>query len=156
MLCVTKVEYCPLTEPGHGEAITSVTEGDFTVNVTAKGNDEVAIMSRSMQKFIETMRKILKEIGNMSNQLKDKAESSSKIAESLYHSAKDQSTSMGELNATVDELAKSVGEIAESATALAAVVSETGAKGEKASQKMTETVNVSGKEAKELSVLPLL
>lgn len=125
------------------EAITQITKGDFTVNVAAKGNDEIAVMSRSMQKFIETMRVTLKEIGNMSDKLSGQAENSSKVAENLYNSAQNQSSSMGELNSTVDELARSVSEIAENATTLAMVVTETGQKGTEASEKMNETVNVS-------------
>lgn len=137
------------------EAITQITKGDFTVNVTAKGNDEVAVMSRSMQKFIETMRGTIKEIDSMSDKLGEQAENSSKVAENLYNSAQDQSTSMGELNTTVDELARSVSEIAENATTLAMVVSETGEKGKEASTKMNETVNVSEQGRKDMEQINL-
>ncbi|ROR31506.1 methyl-accepting chemotaxis sensory transducer with Cache sensor [Mobilisporobacter senegalensis] len=136
-------------------AITEITKGDFTVNVTAKGNDEIAVMSRRMQKFIETMRGILKEIGSMSDKLSGQAENSSKVAENLYNSAQNQSSSMGELNSTVDELARSVSEIAENATTLAMVVSETGVKGKEASGKMNETVNVSEQGRKDMEQINL-
>jgi len=137
------------------ETITKITKGDFTINVEAKGNDEIAIMSRSMQKFIETMRGIIKEISQMSYKLSGQAENSSKVAETLYDSAKNQSSSMHELNTTVDELARSVSEIAENATTLAMVVSETGEKGREANQKINETVHVSEQGQKDMEQINL-
>lgn len=125
--------------------IEQITQGDFTVNVEAKSNDEVGAMSKSMQKFIETMRGIIAEVGGTARQLSGQAEKSSKVSETLYSSAETQSSSMQELNTTVDELAKSVSEVAENATTLALVVSEADTLGHKASQKMQETVQVSEK-----------
>lgn len=125
--------------------IDQITQGDFTVNVETKGNDEVAAMSKSMQKFIETMRRIISEVSSMSRQLSDQAEKSSKVSETLYNSAEIQSSSMQDLNTTVDELAKSVNEVAENATTLAVVVTEADTIGRQASQKMQETVRVSEK-----------
>ncbi len=123
--------------------ITQITSGDFTVDVEVKGNDEVSLMSKSMQVFIETMRGTIHNLSDMSNVLSDQAENSSKVAETLFKAANIQSKSMSELNITVDELAKSVSEIAENATDLAGVVSETGEKGKQVSQKMNDTVTVS-------------
>ncbi len=123
--------------------IEQITQGDFTVNVETKGNDEVAVMSKSMQKFIETMRGIISEVGSMSRQLSGQAEKSSNVSETLYSSAQTQSNSMQDLNTTVDELAKSVSEVAENATTLALVVSEADSIGQRASHKMKETVQVS-------------
>ncbi len=130
--------------------IAQITTGDFSVNIETKGNDEVARMSKSMQTFIETMRGIIKEIGSMSGKLSSQAENSSNVSELLFNSAQSQSSSMGELNSTVDELARSVSEIAENATTLAMFVSETGEKGQEASQKMADTVTVSEKGRKDM------
>jgi len=123
--------------------IEQITQGDFTVNVEAKGNDEVAVMSKSMQKFIETMRGFISEVSQMSGRLNGQAEKSSKVSETLYNSARTQSSSMQDLNTTVDELAKSVSEVAENATTLALVVSEADTMGQQASRKMQDTVQVS-------------
>lgn len=116
--------------------IEQITQGDFTVNVDTRGNDEVAVMSKSMQKFIETMRGIITDVRDMSWQLSTQAENSSKVSETLHSSAEIQSSSMEELNTTVDELAKSVSEVAENATTLAHVVSEADTMGQRASHKM--------------------
>ncbi|WMJ89853.1 methyl-accepting chemotaxis protein [Anaerocolumna sp. MB42-C2] len=130
--------------------IEQITQGDFTVNVDTRGNDEVAVMSKSMQKFIETMRGIITDVRDMSWQLSTQAENSSKVSETLHSSAEIQSSSMEELNTTVDELAKSVSEVAENATTLAHVVSEADTMGQRASHKMQETVLVSEKGRKDM------
>lgn len=123
--------------------IVAMTEGDFTVNVESKGSDEIAVMSRSIEKFIQVMRGMISDIIMISSQLNNQAENSSQVSEDLYDSAKTQSSSMENLNATVDELAHSVNEIAENATSLAMVVAQTGEDGGVVNAKMTETVEVS-------------
>ena len=130
---------------GLTENIGRITEGDFTVEIAPKGQDEISKMGNSMQNFIEAMRRTIGEIFNISSYLNEQAEQSSETSETLYHSAAAQSDSMQELKDTVEELAKSVSEVAENATSLAIVVSETGENGANAKQKMEETVRISKK-----------
>lgn len=130
--------------------INRITEGDFTVSVKVKGNDEIATMSRSMQRFIENMRETIREVGQMSNRLEQQAENSNHVATELYDSAETQSNSMTELNQTVNELARAVSEVAENTTALSLVVSETGKNGQEASKKMKNTVSISEKGKKDM------
>ena len=125
--------------------IGKITDGDFTAEVNINGNDEIANMSSSMQKFIMTMRETIKQVGTMSGELGHQAKNSTKIALELYDSAETQSSSMTELNQTVDELARAVSEVAESTTELSAVVSETSQNGQQASIKMKNTVAISEK-----------
>ncbi|MCI8485384.1 MAG: methyl-accepting chemotaxis protein [Lachnospiraceae bacterium] len=127
------------------EDIGRITEGDFTVEINAKGQDEISKMGLSMQKFIESMRKTIGEIFSISNQLNEQAEMSSEVSETLYGSASNQSDSMQELKNTVEELAKAVSEVAENATSLAIFVSKTGENGANAREKMEETVRISKK-----------
>lgn len=125
--------------------IGRITEGDFTVEVQTKGEDEVAVMGNSMKEFIGTMRGTIGDIFSISGQLNQQVENSSAVSETLYGSAATQSSSMKELNATVEELAKSVTEVAENATSLAMIVSEADQIGSDASKKMKDTVVISGK-----------
>ncbi len=125
--------------------IHKITEGDFTVDINVKGNDEIAVMSQSMQEFIETMRKTMQEVSNTSNRLEAQSINSNKVSEQLHESALTQSSAMAELNNTVDELARAISEVAENATSLSIVVSETGKKGQEASVKMKDTVGISEK-----------
>ncbi|BCJ93327.1 methyl-accepting chemotaxis protein [Anaerocolumna cellulosilytica] len=123
--------------------IEQITEGDFTVALTVKGRDEVAVMSKSLVKFINTLQTIITEVTRMTTQFNSQAEKNGKVSETLSNSAKIQSDSMHELNITVDELAKSVGQVAENASALAMVVAQTETIGKDAASQTETTVQLS-------------
>ncbi len=127
------------------KAITQMASGDFTVSVNVKGNDEIAVMGQSIQKFIQAMRQMISQIGDVSVRLKDQAVSSKNISGEMNTAADIQSKSMHELNDTVDQLSVSVNEIAENVTQLAGVAAETKNDGDSVDIKMRETVEVSEK-----------
>lgn len=123
--------------------ITAMTSGDFTVQIEARSNDEIGIMSRHVQEFILSMRQMITSIHTVSDKLGAQAGNSDTISRKMYDASKRQGQSMRELNATVEQLSMSVGEIAEHATTLAMVVSDTKDDGEQVDSKMQETVTVS-------------
>lgn len=125
--------------------ITAMTDGDFTVTVESKGNDEIAVMSRSVERFVESMRSMITSMGNISGKLGSQADVSDSVSREMQSAATIQSESMGELNTTVDQLSLSVNEIAENATRLAGVVADTKADSMSVENKMQETVEVSKK-----------
>ena len=127
------------------KAITQMASGDFTVSVNVKGNDEIAVMGQSIQKFIQAMRQMIAQIGDVSVRLKEQAVSSKNVSGEMNTAADIQSKSMRELNDTVDQLSVSVNEIAENATQLAGVAAETKNNGDSVDIKMRETVEVSEK-----------
>ncbi|SKB56344.1 methyl-accepting chemotaxis sensory transducer with Cache sensor [Acetoanaerobium noterae] len=127
------------------ETIEKITQGDFTVEIDVKGNDEIAKVGKSMKTFIATMRDMISQVKDMSMRLENQSINSKNIASELYDSAQTQSTSMSELNLTVEELARAVGEVAENASSLSEFVSDTGKKGELAKEKMLDTVSISEK-----------
>lgn len=127
------------------KAITQMASGDFTVSVNVKGNDEIAVMGQSIQKFIQAMRQMISQIGDVSVRLKEQAVSSKNVSGEMNTAADIQSKSMHELNDTVDQLSVSVNEIAENATQLAGVAAETKNNGDSVDIKMRETVEVSEK-----------
>ncbi|MCI8884085.1 MAG: HAMP domain-containing protein [Lachnospiraceae bacterium] len=125
--------------------ITAMTEGDFTVTVNSKGHDEIAVMSRSLERFIHSMKEMISSMGNISSRLGTQADTSDNMSRQMETAASIQSESMGELNSTVDQLSLSVYEIAENATKLAGVVADTKEDSNNVEQKMQETVDVSKK-----------
>ena len=127
------------------KAITQMASGDFTVSVNVKGNDEIAVMGQSIQKFIQAMRQMIAQIGDVSVRLKEQAVSSKNVSGEMNTAADIQSKSMHELNDTVDQLSVSVNEIAENATQLAGVAAETKNDSDSVDIKMRETVEVSEK-----------
>ena len=122
--------------------IDSMSQGDFTVDIKAKGNDEIAMMCGQLAGFVTTMRNVIGEISGVSRELAGQADNSSNVSGVLFRSAESQSQAMRELNETVEELSVSIGEIASNATSLAMIVNETGERGVQASEKMQQTVAV--------------
>lgn len=127
------------------KAITQMASGDFTVSINVKGHDEIAVMGQSIQKFIQAMRQMISQIGDVSVRLKEQAVSSKNVSGEMNTAADIQSKSMHELNDTVDQLSVSVNEIAENATQLAGVAAETKNDSDSVDIKMRETVEVSEK-----------
>ena len=123
--------------------ITAMTNGDFTVSIEARSNDEIGVMSGYVKQFILTMQRMIASIHTVSGKLSTQAGDSDTISRQMYDASKLQGQSMRELNTTVEQLSMSVGEIAEHATTLAMVVSETKDDGEQVDIKMRETVTVS-------------
>lgn len=123
--------------------ITAMTDGDFTVRVKTKSNDEIGVMSRGVEKFIHSMRNMISSIHGVSDKLHIQADNSNGVSGEMYDASILQSESMRELNNTVEQLSVSVNEIAENATTLAMVVADTREDGEQVDCKMKETVEVS-------------
>lgn len=145
---VTHVVIKPVKEMTR--VITAMTSGDFTVSIKTKGNDEIAVMSQSVEKFIASMKQMISEMGNVSGKLKNQADSSKSVSGEMSSAAGIQSQSMSELNATVDQLSVSVNEIAENATQLAGVAADTKSDSDMVESKMQETVAVSEKGRKDM------
>lgn len=80
------------------EVIAAMTDGDFTVEVTSKGNDEIAVMSRSVERFIRSMKKMIASMGDISGKLGAQADTSDNMSRQMQSAATIQSESMGELN----------------------------------------------------------
>ncbi len=123
--------------------ITAMTDGDFTVQVTTKSNDEIGVMSRSVERFIQSMRSMILSIHGVSDKLHVQADNSNDVSGEMYNASRLQGESMQELNNTVEQLSVSVNEIAENATTLAAVVANTREDGEQVDLKVKTTVKVS-------------
>lgn len=123
--------------------ITAMTDGDFTVCVTAKSNDEIGVMSRSVEQFIQSMRSMILSIHGVSDKLHVQADNSNDVSDEMYNASKLQGESMQELNNTVEQLSISVNEIAGNATTLASVVANTREDGEQVDLKVKTTVEVS-------------
>lgn len=140
---VTHVVIRPVKEMTR--VITSMASGDFTVSMKVKENDEIAVMGRSVEHFIASMKEMIRQMGHVSDRLEKQAGSSKNVSGEMNSAANIQSQSMTELNATVDQLSVSVNEIAQNATQLAGVVADTKEDSDKVEDKMRTTVEVSEK-----------
>lgn len=127
------------------EVIKAMTDGDFTIQVQTKSNDEIGMMSRCVEKFIVSMRSMISSIHGVTDVLRGQADSGSNVSRQMFDASQKQSQSMKNLNATVEQLSVSVNEIAQSATTLAMVVTDTKENGDSVNSKMQETIDISKK-----------
>ncbi len=124
------------------KVLTTITDGDFTVNIPAKGNDEIAVMSRSLQDFVTIMREVITDIRDVSNQLTTSSDATKDLAGALYTGSQSQAESMADVKVTIDQVANGVQELAEHAGTLSSVVTETNQQGSYAHENMQQTVDV--------------
>lgn len=127
------------------QALSTITDGDFTVEVKAKGTDEIAVMSHSLQEFVGIMREIIWDIRNISDQLSNSSNATKNIADTLSVSSQSQAESMGDVKVTIDQVAAGVQELAEHASTLSNVVNATNQKGAQAKSNMLLTVDVANR-----------
>ena len=132
------------------ELLVTITDGDFTVSMPDKGNDEIALMSRSLNDFVEIMRDVISDIRDISNQLNDSSAGTKRVAETLNQAAATQADSMSDVKVTLDQVASGVQELALHATTLSGVVNETNRHGEMAKENMRLTVEVASQGRKDM------
>lgn len=130
---------------GLTKTITTMADGDFTVDVNAKGRDEIGKMGRSVEQFIVSIRGMLHEIQDISEKVSNQSDATNGLSGDMNGIAKIQAQSMQELNNTVDQLSESISEIADNATSLAMVVSDTKVTSTKVEECMNQTVSASEK-----------
>ena len=75
---VTHVVIRPVKEMTR--VITSMASGDFTVSMKVKGNDEIAVMGRSVEHFIASMKEMIRQMGHVSDRLEKQAGSSKNVS----------------------------------------------------------------------------
>ena len=124
------------------DTLTTITDGDFTAAVTVKGNDEIALMGRSLNNFVEIMRGIILDIHSVSDQLGNSSATTKKISDALNQAANSQADSMNDVRTTLNQLATGVQDLALHATTLSGVVDETNQKSSRAKENMQQTVTV--------------
>lgn len=127
------------------KTITTMADGDFTVNVNVRGRDEIGRMGRSVEDFLVSIRGMLHEIQDISGKVSSQSETTNGLSVKMNDIAEIQAESMGELNTTVDQLSESISEIADNATSLAMVVSDTKATSLEVEKHMEQTVSTSEK-----------
>ncbi|MGN0143731.1 MAG: methyl-accepting chemotaxis protein [Clostridium sp.] len=123
--------------------IIKMADGDFTVDIDVKGNNEISLIAESLNKFIVSMRSMLNNIKVISNAQRKQSEKSNDISSNLFELSKEQTESMKYLNSVVEQVNESTLKIADTASNLADIVSITTENGSVVKDKMYETVQMS-------------
>lgn len=118
--------------------IEHITKGDFTVTIDQSGDDEIGVMNRYMNTYVDTMRNTLSDMQTVTKQLSDEARTSQDVSGNLNNQANEQSKSMEQIRDTMSGISDSVYELAENATTLAQSVHDLTEKGNETSITMRE------------------
>ncbi len=121
--------------------IEKISNGDFTVNISSNGDDEIAYMNNAMGDFVSGMRTSLSEIKDVSGRLLDDAQNSKSTAEDLEGAANEQSASMNQIRENIENMAQAVNEVAENATVLAQTVANVTEQEQQIEETMNELVS---------------
>ncbi len=131
--------------------IEKITDGDFTVTIDDKGNDEIANMNRSMKTFVNHMNDTLRTLQSVSANLTNEVESSKQASKQLESEAAQQSESMEQIRDNMENMAQAVNDVAVNATELAQTFSDL-MEDEQATQKtMNLLVEQAHEEQKDMS-----
>ncbi|MBR6308056.1 MAG: methyl-accepting chemotaxis protein [Lachnospiraceae bacterium] len=131
--------------------IRHIGEGDFTVEINAKGDDEIAFMNESMNGFISNMRGTIRNIKDISERLEKDSRRSKDTAGVLSTEAKEQASSMEQILDSMESMAHSVTEVAENATSLAMTVADLTESERGVEANMNELVEKAGVGRKDMS-----
>lgn len=104
--------------------IGEIAQGDFSIDISSDGNDEIAYMNRSMDGFIGGMRGTIKGLKDVAAKLISDSKTTQDAAESLEKAANEQSLSMDQIRDNIQNMADAVTDVAENATTLAQTVSD--------------------------------
>lgn len=86
------------------DTISTITDGDFTVEIEVKGNDEISTISHALKEFVEIMREVIGDIRAVSTELSEQSDASKEVAEALNETTAVQTESMGEMVMTIEQL----------------------------------------------------
>ncbi len=129
-------------------------EGDLTVHIDAKTNDEVGDLARSFNQFVEKLHGIISTVNQISHKVLNQSDLSARSSSERQSSIANQqneiimvSTAMTEMATTTGEIANIAEETSQSATDTVEVSN----RGNQLSQKSEESINKLSEEVKSAS-----
>ncbi|CAG9297430.1 methyl-accepting chemotaxis protein [Celerinatantimonas diazotrophica] len=129
-------------------------EGDLTVHIDAKANDEVGDLARSFNQFVEKLRGIISTVNQISHEVLNQSDISARCSSERQSSIANQqnevtmvATAMTEMSTTTGEIANIAEETSQSATNTVEVSN----RGNQLSQKSEESIHKLSEEVKSAS-----
>ena len=106
------------------ERITDISKGDFTVQLTPEGNNEITTLSESLNEYIEKMRMTFNSLSDISGAMNSRAGECFDISHVLSDANTNQGESIEKLNSTLNDMNSAIEDIAYAATELAGTSSQ--------------------------------
>ena len=122
------------------DSILRISSGDFTTVMPKDKGDEIGMISKEMDNYVQTMNRTIHSIQAKAEQLKQDSATSKEAAEKMTEGANEQSISMGQIQTTMDDISNAVNELANNATQLAGAVADLTDSGNRTNDTMLELV----------------
>ena len=127
------------------ERITDISKGDFTVQITPEGNNEITTLAESLNEYIGKMRTTFHSLSNISGAMNSRAGECFDISHILNDANTNQGDSIEKLNTTLNDMTVSIEDIANAATDLASTSNQLAQNAENVKNLCDETLDASTK-----------
>ncbi|MFW5830012.1 MAG: methyl-accepting chemotaxis protein, partial [Planctomycetota bacterium] len=107
---ITRVIVRPVREME--QVIEQVRDGDLTVQVPVRGNDEIGRMARSLNETVSSLHQVMSEIRSAADQTAASGEELSASAQTISSGAQNQASAVEQISASIQELTRSIDSIA--------------------------------------------
>lgn len=120
-------------------------QGDLTVQFTGKRKDELGVLTKGLNKMVESFREIIKSIIGASSDIKEQTEQTVDQSIQMKNMAQDQANALSEITLTMNEMTNAIGEVVDSANKLAIIMDQTLENGKSAKDSSEDAVAISQK-----------
>lgn len=146
---------CKVTKPVAivTNSLADMINGDLTVEVETRSNDEVGLMAHTLRKYARSMRERICKLGVVSDNLKNKSAIGTGLSEVLQSEATTQSQAMNDLKETMGQISASVFNVAEDTVQLSQLMTECAEVEEEVNKKIINTIEMSSKSKEDMNEL---
>ncbi len=137
-VAVTRSIVAPLAEAL--QVADRVAEGDLTVRVEARSQDEVGRLIGAMRKMVAKLEQIIGEVGATAGNISNAAGQVSSSAQSLSQATSEQAASVEETTASIEQMTASIGQNTENAKVTDNMASTAATKAVEGGQAVNSTV----------------
>ncbi|MCR4596516.1 MAG: HAMP domain-containing protein [Lachnospiraceae bacterium] len=127
------------------ERITEISKGDFTVQITPEGNNEITTLAESLNEYIDKMRATFNSLSNISGAMNSRAGECFDISHILSDANTSQGESIESLNSTLNDMNAAIEDIAQAATDLANTSNDLAEQAENVKNLCDQTMDASAK-----------
>jgi methyl-accepting chemotaxis protein len=135
------------------EAARRLAEGDLTVEVEARGNDETGQLLRSIKAMIEKLRVVVSEVSAGAEALSSASEQVSATAQSLAQAASEQAAGVEQTSASVEEMTASIAQNSENAKVTDGMATKAAQEASEGGEAVKATVTAMNQIAKKIVII---
>ena len=122
------------------DAAIRVSEGDLTVQIDARGKDEVATLMHALHQMIGKLSQIIGEVRGAADNLSNASGQVSATAQTLSQSSSEQAASVEETTASIEEMTASITQNTENAKVTDNMATKSSAEAEQGGKAVKDTV----------------